>query len=44
MWLGLFAYRRRKQDIFFLTWFIVMYVFFTIPNRQWRYVTPLFPF
>ena len=42
--LGLFAYRRKKQDIFFLTWFIVVYVFFTlIPNRQWRYVTPLFP-
>jgi 4-amino-4-deoxy-L-arabinose transferase-like glycosyltransferase len=42
--LGLFAYRRRKQDVFFLTWFIVIYAFFTlIPNRQWRYVTPLFP-
>ena len=42
--LGLFAYRRKKQDIFFLTWFVVVYVFFTlIPNRQWRYVTPLFP-
>jgi 4-amino-4-deoxy-L-arabinose transferase-like glycosyltransferase len=42
--LGLFAYRRSKQDIFFLTWFLVIYVFFTlIPNRQWRYVTPLFP-
>jgi len=42
--LGLFAYRRKKQDIFFLTWFLVIYVFFTIiPNRQWRYVTPLFP-
>jgi 4-amino-4-deoxy-L-arabinose transferase-like glycosyltransferase len=42
--LGLFAYRRKKQDIFFLTWFVVIYVFFTlIPNRQWRYVTPLFP-
>jgi 4-amino-4-deoxy-L-arabinose transferase-like glycosyltransferase len=42
--LGLFAYRRTKQDIFFLTWFVVVYVFFTlIPNRQWRYVTPLFP-
>jgi hypothetical protein len=42
--LGLFAYRRKKQDIFFLTWFIVIYAFFTIiPNRQWRYVTPLFP-
>ena len=42
--LGLFAYRRKKQDIFFLTWFLVIYAFFTIiPNRQWRYVTPLFP-
>ncbi|MCL4430528.1 MAG: glycosyltransferase family 39 protein, partial [Chloroflexi bacterium] len=42
--LGLFAYRRSKQDIYFLTWFLVVYVFFTvIPNRQWRYVTPLFP-
>jgi len=42
--LGLFAYRRQKQDIFLFTWFIVVYVFFTIiPNRQWRYVTPLFP-
>ena len=42
--LGLFAYRRSKQDIFFLTWFMVIYIFFTlIPNRQWRYVTPLFP-
>ena len=42
--LALFAYRRKNQDIFFLTWFIVVYVFFTIiPNRQWRYVTPLFP-
>jgi 4-amino-4-deoxy-L-arabinose transferase-like glycosyltransferase len=42
--LGLFAYRRKKQDIFFLTWFLVVYVFFTVvPNRQWRYVTPLFP-
>jgi hypothetical protein len=42
--LGLFAYRRSKQDIFFLTWFLVVYAFFTlIPNRQWRYVTPLFP-
>jgi asparagine N-glycosylation enzyme membrane subunit Stt3 len=42
--LVLFAYRRRKQDIFLLTWFLVVYVFFTaIPNKQWRYVDPLFP-
>jgi len=42
--LALFAYRRRTEDKFFLVWFIVVYVFFTlIPNRQWRYVIPLFP-
>jgi len=42
--LALFAYRRKKQDLFLLTWFLVVYAFFTIvPNRQWRYVTPLFP-
>jgi 4-amino-4-deoxy-L-arabinose transferase-like glycosyltransferase len=42
--LGLWAYRRKPEDKFFLIWFIVVYVFFTlIPNKQWRYVTPLFP-
>ncbi len=42
--LGLFAWRRRTEDKFFLVWFAVVYVFFTlIPNKQWRYVTPLFP-
>ena len=42
--LGLFAYRRKKEDLFLLTWFIVIYLFFTaIPNKQWRYVDPLFP-
>jgi 4-amino-4-deoxy-L-arabinose transferase-like glycosyltransferase len=42
--LGLFAYRRKKQDIFLLTWFLSVYVFFTfVPNRQWRYVDPVFP-
>lgn len=42
--LGLWAYRRKTEDKFFLVWFIVVYVFFTlIPNKQWRYVTPLFP-
>jgi uncharacterized membrane protein len=42
--LALWAYRRRTEDKFFLLWFIVVYVFFTlIPNKQWRYVTPLFP-
>lgn len=42
--LALWAYRRKTEDKFFLVWFIVVYVFFTlIPNKQWRYVTPLFP-
>jgi len=42
--LGLWAYRRKTEDKFFLMWFIVVYVFFTlIPNKQWRYVTPIFP-
>jgi 4-amino-4-deoxy-L-arabinose transferase-like glycosyltransferase len=42
--LALFAYRRKPQDKFLLVWFIVIYVVFTIiPNRQWRYVTTLFP-
>jgi hypothetical protein len=42
--LGLFAYRRKKQDVFLLTWFIAVYAFFTvIPDRQWRYVDVLFP-
>ena len=42
--LALFAYRRKNQDIFLLTWFLVIYVFFSvIPNRQWRYVDSVFP-
>jgi 4-amino-4-deoxy-L-arabinose transferase-like glycosyltransferase len=42
--LGLFAYRRKKQDVFLFTWFIAIYTFFTlIPDRQWRYVDVLFP-
>jgi 4-amino-4-deoxy-L-arabinose transferase-like glycosyltransferase len=42
--LAFLAIRRKSQDKFLLVWFIVIYVVFTlIPNRQWRYVTPLFP-
>ena len=42
--LALFAYRRKNQDVFLLTWFIVIYTFFTLlPDRQWRYVDVLFP-
>jgi 4-amino-4-deoxy-L-arabinose transferase-like glycosyltransferase len=39
-----FAVRRKPEDKFLLVWFIVIYVVFTlISNKQWRYVTPLFP-
>ena len=42
--LALFAYRRKTQDVFLLTWFITFYIFFTfVPNKQWRYVDSLFP-
>ena len=42
--LGLLAYRRKPGDKFLLVWFIAVYAVFTlIPNRQWRYVTLLFP-
>lgn len=42
--LCLFAWRRKPEDKIFLTWFAVVYVFFTfIPNKQWRYITPVFP-
>jgi hypothetical protein len=42
--LGLFAWRRKTEDKFFLAWFVIVYAFFTfIPNKQWRYVVPLFP-
>jgi len=42
--LALFAWRRKPQDKFLLVWFAVVYIVFTIiPNREWRYVTPLFP-
>ncbi len=42
--LGLMAHRRKPQDKFLLLCFLVIYAIFTvIPNRQWRYVTLLFP-
>ena len=41
--LALLAVRRKPEDKYLLIWFIVVYVFFTaIPNRQWRYLVPLF--
>ena len=42
--LGLFAWRRKKEDKMLLIWFAVVFIFFTlIPNKHWRYVLPLFP-
>lgn len=42
--MGFLAFRRKLQDKFLLIWFAVIYAVFTlIPNREWRYVTPLFP-
>jgi hypothetical protein len=40
----LWAWRRKPEDKFFLAWFALIYVFFSLlPNKQWRYVVPLFP-
>ena len=42
--LGLFVWRRRREDKFVFVWFITVFVFFTlISNREWRYVLTLFP-
>ena len=42
--LCLFAWRRKPADKLFLVWFVVVYAFFTfVPNKQWRYITPVFP-
>jgi 4-amino-4-deoxy-L-arabinose transferase-like glycosyltransferase len=42
--LGFLVYRRRREDKFLLLWFTVVYVIFTlIPNREWRYITLVFP-
>jgi 4-amino-4-deoxy-L-arabinose transferase-like glycosyltransferase len=42
--LGFFGWRRKPEDKFLLIWFVTVFVFFTlIPNKEWRYVIPLFP-
>ena len=42
--LGIWLFRRRLVDKFSLIWFLVVYFVFTlIPNKHWRYVTPVFP-
>lgn len=41
---GLWAWRRKPEDKYFLLWFLVIYIFFTLlPNKHWRYITLLFP-
>jgi len=42
--IALWVWRRNPQDKYFLLWFLIIYIFFTIlPNKHWRYVTLLFP-
>jgi len=42
--LGWLAFRRKAEDKYLLIWFAVVYIFFTvIPNREWRYLIPIFP-
>ncbi len=42
--LGMFVWRRKREDKFVFVWFISVFVFFTlISNREWRYVLTLFP-
>jgi len=38
------VWRHQREDKFLLLWFVVVFVFYTlIPNKDWRYVIPLFP-
>lgn len=40
----LLAWRRKPEDKYLLVWFLVVYAFFTaIPNKEWRYMVPVFP-
>jgi len=42
--LGFLLWRRKSEDKFSLIWFFVVYGVFTlIPNKEWRYITPVFP-
>jgi 4-amino-4-deoxy-L-arabinose transferase-like glycosyltransferase len=42
--LGYCLWRRRAEDKFSLIWFLVVYSVFTfIPNKDWRYITLVFP-
>jgi hypothetical protein len=42
--LGYWLWRRRTEDKFSLIWFFVVYGVFTlIPNKDWRYISLVFP-
>jgi 4-amino-4-deoxy-L-arabinose transferase-like glycosyltransferase len=42
--IGLWLHRQKTEEKLFLTWFVIVYVFFAlIPNKQWRYIVPVFP-
>jgi hypothetical protein len=42
--LGFWFWQRKNADKFCLIWFLVVYIFFTfIPNKNWRFVTLVFP-
>jgi hypothetical protein len=42
--LAFMVYRRKAGDKFLLMWFLVVYVVFTlVPNREWRYLSVVFP-
>jgi len=42
--LGYWLWRRRDEDKFSLIWFLVVYGVFTlIPNKDWRYISTVFP-
>jgi len=42
--LAFMVWRHRHEDKFILIWFACIFIFFTlISNREWRYVTSLFP-
>jgi hypothetical protein len=42
--LGFLAIRRKVEDKYLVIWFVIVYAFFTaIPNKEWRYLIPLFP-
>jgi 4-amino-4-deoxy-L-arabinose transferase-like glycosyltransferase len=42
--LGLLLMRRKPEDKYLLTFFFVIFIFFSlIGNKEWRYIVPVFP-